>query len=423
MKGAPAWSGDRMPSSLPDSSPVLVLASSFYTAALDKPFVEALSRRGLKHTVVCVPYNQLYSFLLNPLSVVPGNAVASVVLLLRVEDLVRLELAQSSKRAPIDAESFIPVFRQRTEELLAILGQVSRLRLTVMICPVGRGAFDIGFLGGAPRIAEHKIAAVLRAQKRHLIFGWTDFERAAKPGNWFNVAGDRLGHVPFSPEGLDELAEFFVDRIERIPNVNFGEFSDGSGDLDLRRFLDGLKVEVTIAPFTPDDEQQVIDLIRHTTHFINLAGRKWDNESLRALVTTMKGGECQVLRVQDRFGTYGTSGAVTYGFEGAVLRIGLLFLSCTVLGKQVEHALFAWIAQMTERRLADCIEVPFVPGPDNQGMRTLLAQLAGGDSAADTLASAQCFRLPVSGLAARVCAAAANPLAVPAVLSEVEMHG
>src|ERR1035438_360859 len=119
-----------MLSSPPDPSPVLVLASSFYTAALEKPFVEALARRGYRHRVVCVPYNQLYNFLLNPLSLVPGNTSSSVVLLLRSEDLVRLELARFNKTLPSDTESFLPVFRQRSEELLAILGQVSRLRLT-----------------------------------------------------------------------------------------------------------------------------------------------------------------------------------------------------------------------------------------------------------------------------------------------------
>jgi hypothetical protein len=48
-----------------------VPASSFYTAALEKPFVEALVSKGHKHRIPCVPYNQLYTFLLNPLSVVP----------------------------------------------------------------------------------------------------------------------------------------------------------------------------------------------------------------------------------------------------------------------------------------------------------------------------------------------------------------
>ena len=44
---------------------------AFYTAALEKPFVEALVSKGHKHRIPCVPYNQLCTFLLNPLWVVP----------------------------------------------------------------------------------------------------------------------------------------------------------------------------------------------------------------------------------------------------------------------------------------------------------------------------------------------------------------
>lgn len=404
-----------------DPSPVLVLASSFYTAALETPFVEALVNQGLPHTVACVPYNQLYNFLLNPRSFVPANTSVSVVLLIRVEDLIRLELAQLGKDRSGELESILTVFRQRTEELLAILGQISRLRLTVIFCPAGRGAYDISFLGNAPRVAEHRIAAAIRSQRRHLVLGWSDFERAAKPGTWFNRAGDRLGHVPFTPEGLDELAAYFVGQLERLPIVTLDADSNGTNDLDLNRFLASLKVEVTIAPLTAEDDQPVLDLIRHTTHFINLAGRKWDAESLRAFVASMPDNECWILRVQDRFGSYGVSGAVTFGFEAEVMRIGLLFLSCPVLGKQVEHALFGWIAEMAEQRHASCIEVPLVHGPDNQGLHALLARLAEEVSAAEVLAADQCFRLTVTGLAGRVGAEAPNPAVVPTILSRMQV--
>jgi hypothetical protein len=135
-----------MPSSTPNPSSVLVVASTFYTAALEKPFAEALANRGYPHTVACVPYNQLYTFLLNPQSLLAPNTSASVVAFLRMEDLIRLELVQLGKDNVGQMEALLPVFRQRTEELLAILGQISRLRLTVVLCPAARGAFDIGFL-------------------------------------------------------------------------------------------------------------------------------------------------------------------------------------------------------------------------------------------------------------------------------------
>lgn len=414
-----------MPSSTPNPSSVLILGSTFYTAALEKPFAEALANRGYPHRVACVPYNQLYTFLLNPQFLLPQSSAASVVVFLRMEDLIRLELVQLGKdNSARQTEALVPVFRQRSEELLAILGQISRLRLTVVLCPGARGAFDTGFLGNGPRIAEHKIAAALRMQRRHLILGWSEFERAAKPGSWFNLAGDRLGHVPFTPEGLNALAEFVAAQLERIPNVTLEDHAEGGSDLDLKRFLASLNVEVSVAPSAVDDEQALLDLVRHTTHFINLVGRKWDNQGLRALLSDEPDRECWVVRVQDRFGSYGVSGAVSIEFEAGVMRIELLFLSCTVLGKQVEHAVFGWLAQIAEERRASYIEVPFERGPDNQGLNALLALLeAEKESIAQSPGFVKSFRLAVKGLTDRVTAEAPNASVVPVILSRMEIQG
>jgi hypothetical protein len=409
-----------MPSSTPNPPCVLALASTFYTAALEKPFAEALANRDYPHTVACVPYNQLYTFLLNPQSLLAPNTSAGVVVFLRVEDLIRLELVQFRKDNASQMETLLSVFRQRTEELLAILGQISRLRLTVVLCPAARGAFDIGCLGNAPRIAEHKIAAALRTQRRHLVLGWSDVERQAKPGNCFNLPGDRLGHVPFTPEGLKALAEFIVGQIERVPSVTLESDSKGGNDLDLKRFLASLEVEVSVAPLAADDVQALFDLVRHTTHFVNLASHKWDTDSLREVFTTASNRECWVVRVQDRFGSYGISGAVSFNCNAGVMHIRLLLLSCTVLGKQVEHAVFGWIAQMAEERHASFIEVPFERGPDNQGLSILLGRLAREGSASQGPVDSQDFRLSATGLAGRVSAEALNPEAVPTILSRME---
>lgn len=402
---------------MPSQSPILVLASSFYTEALAVPFTQALAKRGHTHSVVCVPYNQLFTFVLDPRSVIPGNVDASVVLLLRVEDLIRLELAQRNANA---SDSTLLLLRQRTEELVDVLSRISRLRLTVMMCPSGKGAYDVEFLGNAPRVAEHKILAALRSRQKHLVVAWSDFEQTAQPGNWFNPAGDRLGHVPFMPEGLDALADFFVGQLDRMPTARLMSQSGGSDVMDLKRFLTSLDVGMTIAPLTAEDERSVLDLIRHTTHFVNLPNQRWDGGRLRPA-----GGESWVVRVRDRFGDYGVSGALNFDFESNVMRVRLLFLSCPVLGKQVEYALFTWMAQLAEQRHAESIEVPFVRGRDNQGLNGLLARLAEEASASETTAlptgGEHRFRLRVSGLAERVGKESQSPAVVSEILSKMQI--
>ena len=403
---------------MPSQLPILVLASSFYTAALEVSFTQALAKGGHTRSVVCVPYNQLFTFLLDPRSVIPEDVDASVVLLLRVEDLIRLELAQHRANG---SDSILLLLRQRTDELVDVLSRISRLRLTVMMCPSGKGAYDIEFLGNGPRVAEHKILAALRSRQRHRVVAWSDFERAAQPGNWFNPAGDRLGHVPFMPEGLDSLADFFVGQLDRMPADRLMSQPGGSDVMDLERFLTSLDVGMTIAPLTPEDEQPVLDLIRHTTHFVNLPNQKWDAGHLRPAA----GSEGWVVRVHDRFGEYGVSGALTFAFESGVMLVRLLFLSCPVLGKQVEYALLIWMAQMAEQRHAERIEVPFVRGRDNQGLNGLLARLSGDAPVPETAplptGAEHRFHLRVSGLAERVGKESQSLTVVSAILSKMQI--
>jgi FkbH-like protein len=199
-----------------------------------------------------------------------------------------------------------------------------------------------------------------------------------------------------------------------MPVTLIREHRDTCDGLELARFLAGLGVEVAIERMSSSDEQAVIDLVRHTTHFINVLDRKWDRKLLSEFAAE---GEAWTVQVRDRFGNYGISGAVTFAVEADVMRVGLLFLTCPVLGKQVEHALFAWIAQTAAERGARVVDIEFVRGRDNEGLCTLLSSLeenAGADIAQGT---PKRFRLPVAGMEERIMGKAVNPEAVSQILA------
>lgn len=401
-----------MPSNqiLPES--ILALISSFYTAALERSVGQSLAQHGLTHTVVCVPYNQMHTFLLHPNSAIPDERPMKAILLLRVEDLIRLELVGLNP----DPEACLRVFRERTEQFLEVLRQMSQLRLGVMICPSGRGAFNVGFLGNAIRVAEHKIAAELRRQQRHAIIFWSEFEESGAPNNCFNPSGDRLGHVPFSPEGLDALARFMVGKLDEMPSTVPARKMGGNTLADWGRFLSTLDVQITVAPMVPEDEQQALNVVRHTTHFINLPNRKWEF-GVSAIGASVPGGEAWTIRVRDRFGEYGVSGALNFTVEDGVMRVGLLFLTCPVLGKQVEYALISWMADMAERQGAHRIELPFVSGRDNHGFQTLIERLGGEEI---RIGSERFFSIPVHGLSERAVAEAPHPASARAILPTMQ---
>lgn len=394
----------------------VVLASSFYIASLEQPFVTALSRAGKPRRVTCVPYNQLQAFLLDPFSVVSEGAAVSVLLFLRVEDFIRLELTSANKTAQ---DSPAQTLRRRSEEFLEVLRRLSRLNLTLLICPSSRGAHDVSSLENEIRILEHKIAAELRRQQRHLIIGWREFEELHRRENIFSAAGDRLGHVPFSPHGLDALAEFLVARMNDMPATTLLRQRGGESGSDLSHFLAGLKAEMALNLLTSEEEEIAVNLLRHTTHFVNWPDRKWQKGDIKALASRGLQSEGWAVRVRDRFGDYGISGALTFAVSDNVMEVGLLFLTCPVLGKQVEYAFLAWIAALAEERRLACIEIPFTAGRDNQGLARLLAALAHSQSGSTSVGNAT-FNLRTAGLVERILSLAPHQPSAKEMFDKVQ---
>lgn len=345
-------------------------------------------------------------------------------MLLRVEDFIRLELGEHRRDPHSDPSECLSVLRQRESELLEIISRMQQLRLTMMICPAGRGAYDSSFLGNALRITEHKISAKLKAQQKHLVVNWSDFEKCAPAGNLFNPAGDRLGHVPFSPEGLAAVAEFFAQKSDHMPTVTLSPASAGGETADFENFLASLGVGLTVAPMTPENEEASIGLMRHTTHFITHPGDKPSPGRPLALATAVPGGETWSVEVHDRFGYYGTSGAVVLGFEANIMRIEFLFLTCPVLGRQVEHAMFHWLADLAEQRNSEFIQIPVLSGRDNKVLSQLLQQL-GAEVVRDKASATQGngtltqFILRVPDLKDAVKRVAPNPAALSTIITNM----
>ena len=412
---------------LGNASTTFVVATSFYTSALEQPFEAALAKHQRTNSVASVPYNQLNTFLLNPGSVIPEHATATVLLLLRVEDFIRLELIEHSKSANPDPSPYLSALRQREAEFLDILDRMRHLRLTVMICPAGRGAYDCQFLSNVIRITEHKISARLKSQQKHVVVNWPEFERFDPRGNCFNPAGDRLGHVPFSPEGLIALAEFFVQKIDQMPTLTMEADSTEANTVDFEHFLASLKVGLSVAPMTPAGEETSIGLMRHTTHFITHPADKSAQERPLGLAFSAPQGEAWVVEVTDRFGNYGVSGAVVFGLEANVMRIAFLFLTCPVLGRQVEHAMVHWLADIAEQREAQLVQVSIINGRDNKVLVQFLRQLGaeesrGDGSGAQVAGTATQFRLRVAGLKDSASRIAPNPVALAMIVKNTT-HG
>lgn len=149
------------------------------------------------------------------------------------------------------------------------------------------------------------------------------------------------------------------------------------GSDSLATFLAKLELEVEVAPVNLDnlDNLERISQLTLRTNQFNTTTRRLDAAQLRARVADGK-HRCRAVRVRDRFGDYGWTGAVFERDLGEVTRVELL-LSCRVLGRGVEARVLGDIAARAQDRGARELRFPFCPTARNEPARALLVSVAG----------------------------------------------
>lgn len=165
------------------------------------------------------------------------------------------------------------------------------------------------------------------------------------------------------------------------------------GALDFEAFLDGLALEVTIAPMTADALPRAAQLTQRTNH-LNVTTRRRTAAELRAL---WQDGALNALliSVRDRFGAYGTTGLVLFTWTADALVIHTLLVSFRALGRGVEECLPSHLGRLAERG-RQRVDVPFVPTAKNRPALDLLEGV--GVAFRETYGKESAFRFPTSHL-------------------------
>jgi acyl carrier protein len=112
-----------------------------------------------------------------------------------------------------------------------------------------------------------------------------------------------------------------------------------------------------------------------------------------AEVRALDGAECLTVDVNDRFGSYGLTGAMIFRVNEAALVVDTFLLSCRALGRGVEHRMVARLGEIARERGVERVEIPFVAGQRNQPALLFLKSIGTADS--DGV-----FRLSAEGAAA-----------------------
>ena len=145
-----------------------------------------------------------------------------------------------------------------------------------------------------------------------------------------------------------------------------------SGGLSKEEFRKNLGLRIDFFLGQPEDLERITQLINKTNQF-NLTTIRRSADQVRALTNSARHRVFGV-RVSDKFGDYGLTGVVIGEIQADSRQfvIDTFLLSCRVLGRGVETALLAALAQEARMDAADDLVASFIPSAKNAPASTFL---------------------------------------------------
>ena len=116
-----------------------------------------------------------------------------------------------------------------------------------------------------------------------------------------------------------------------------------SSTVSFEQFLASLEQQASIEPMSEASLARAAQLCQRTNQF-NLTTRRYDEAQLEAMLND-DGVELYTLSVNDRFGDSGITGFAILRLDDGQAEIDTLLLSCRILGRRLEDALLAFLAE------------------------------------------------------------------------------
>jgi FkbH-like protein len=329
----------------------------------------------------------------------PGRRVLQEFLLRQREDGMLLALASKNNVADV-METFLqhPEMPLQPEHISAMQVNWSPKpgNLSVLAGELGLGVDSFVFMDDSA-----KECAEMRDEQPQVLTLELPGEMLADPARTEHFLDHvwAFDHPVITEEDRQRAASYEQAR-------EFGQAFQNAHSLE--EFMAGLDLRVEINPVTEEQLARVAQLTQRTNQFNFTTIRRGEAE-IHALLASH---ECLAVRVKDRFGEYGLTGAVIFAMDGDRLKIDSFLLSCRVLGRGVEHAIMAYLGQRAGVRF---IEATLKATNKNQPALQFLRQI--GADYEDGLK----FRFPAEYLAALRWKPSAVVLPVERA-REVEQH-
>jgi FkbH-like protein len=181
-------------------------------------------------------------------------------------------------------------------------------------------------------------------------------ELGADPSTYAGIvrALPRLERLTLSAEDA-ERTRYYADERGRRELQGAAE--------SVEDFLASLQIEVTVEPITAATLARAAQLTQKTNQ-LNMTTRRYSETELATHLQTPGGGGF-VLRSRDRFGDSGIVGLALTRSAAGDWEIDTLLLSCRVIGRQIETALVAHLAQAARAAGAERLVGWFRPSGRN----------------------------------------------------------
>jgi FkbH-like protein len=153
------------------------------------------------------------------------------------------------------------------------------------------------------------------------------------------------------------------DRVRSDLMIQERERKGLSTSLSPQEFRKALALVVEISECRPEHVARITQLINKTNQFNLTTRRKTSAEVVE--LSSQPSWTVLAVRVADRFGDYGLVGVVLLHEVEAAMEIETLLMSCRVLGRGVEEAIFAKIADIARAKGADVIVGEYIPTKKN----------------------------------------------------------
>jgi FkbH-like protein len=150
---------------------------------------------------------------------------------------------------------------------------------------------------------------------------------------------------------------------------------------DIEGYLRGLDMKLIWKRFDSVGQQRIVQLINKTNQF-NLTTRRYTDDDVTAIMADPNAFGVQ-LRLLDRFGDNGIIGIVIGRKTDDVVLLDTWLMSCRVLGRQVEPATLALVAQLSREMGASRLRGEYIPTKKNAMVRDHYAKLGFSVTACD----------------------------------------